>query len=353
MLVRPRNPANKGMPPNLYGPDARGYFKYRHPQTKADHGMGSDRRKAIEAAHILNNRLSKADDLVTRVMASDKPLSQFLDVFKDKILPEHKLSNATLRDYKQKIATIKKETWANKEPDDIGIDDISSFLDRFPPTQSNHYRSLLAMIFRYAIAKGKAKQNPAANTIKKRLEVRRQRLTLTGFHAIYKHADQQLRNAMDIALHTLQRREDIVEMQRPKDGVIEVIQKKTGAAIRMRVAGPLVAVIARCNDGVASTYLIHQPVQRKSTIVGNKFAPETLSRRFKTARDASKFYDDMPEPERPTFHEIRALGASLYKAKKKDPRMLLGHTTQSQTQAYLERHEIQWDDVEAGLVMEQ
>lgn len=352
MTVRPRKPANKSLPPNLYGPDSRGYFKYRHPRTKVDHGMGNDRRKAIEAARILNDRFMTATDLVDRVLATDRPLLQFITVFENTILPDHKLRPATLKDYKQKLRTIKEEAWAKKEPDDITIGDISDFLDRFPPTQSNRYRSLLGMMFRYAIAKGKATKNPAESTIKKQVTVMRQRLTIEGFHAVYRHADDQLKNAMDLALHTLQRREDIVEMQRPKDGVLEVIQKKTGAAIRIKIAGQLKAIIARCNDGVASPWLIHQPMQRNTTIVGNKFAPETLSRRFQDARDASGFFNDMEPDARPTFHEIRALGARLYKQRGIDPQGLLGHTTEAQTKVYLSRHEPQWTEVEAGLVME-
>lgn len=353
MIVRPRKPANKSLPPNLYGPDSRGYYKYRHPRTKVDHGMGNDRRKAIEAAHILNNRFLTAVDLVDRVLACDRPLLQFLTVFENTILPEHKLSRQTLRDYKQKLRIIKDAGWAKKEPDDITVEDVSDFLDQFPATQSNRYRSLLIMIFKYVIAKGKGTKNPVASTIKRQINVKRQRLTLEGFRAVYNHADDQLKNAMDLALHTLQRREDIVEMQRPKDGLLEVVQRKTGAAIRIKVAGPLKAVIARCNDGVASPWLVHQPVQRNTTIIGNKFAPETLSRRFKAARDASGFFDEIPHDERPTFHEIRALGARLYKQCKIDPQALLGHTTEAQTKVYLSRHELQWAEVEAGLVMEQ
>ena len=352
MRVRPRKPANKSLPPNLYGPDSRGYFKYRHPRTKADHGMGNDRRKAIEAAHILNNRFLTAVDLVDQVLACDRPLTQFLTVFENTILPEHKLSRATLKDYKQKLRIVKDEDWAKKEPDDITIDDISTFLDKFPPTQSNSYRSLLVMIFRYAIAKGKGTTNPAASTIKRLISIKRQRLTIEGYRAVYKWADDQLKNAMDLALHTLQRREDIVEMQRPKDGALEVIQKKTGAAIRITISGPLKIIVARCNDGVASNYLIHQPIQRNTTLIGQKFAPETLSRRFQFARDASGFFESTPPDERPTFHEIRSLGARLYKQRGIDPQSLLGHTTEAQTQVYLSRHEVQWTEVDAGLVME-
>ena len=37
--------------------------------------------------------------------------------------------------------------------------------------------------------------------------------------------------------------------------------------------------------------------------------PNYLSNEFSKARDAAHAYDHIPATERPTFHEIRALGA--------------------------------------------
>lgn len=351
MRVRPRKPENKGLPPNLYL-GARGYYKYRHPMTGKDHGMGADRRKACEAARILNAQLCTSADLVSRVMGTERPFCDFLQEFEDKILPERDLSAATLRDYTNKLAVLRTEPWAKKAGDEITVGDIATFLDARPPTQGNHYRALLVLAFKYAIAKGHATVNPAAQTIKKAQKVQRQRLTLEGFKAVYASGDQILKNAMDLALHTLQRREDVVEMKRPTEGVIEVVQKKTGAAIRIKVAGPLKAVVARCNDGVASPYLLHQPVTANKRRRAKPLEPNSITRRFAKARDASRFFERMKPEERPTFHEIRALGAKLYEQAGVNPQTLLGHTTEAMTQVYLDRHELKWTSVEAGLVLE-
>jgi hypothetical protein len=40
--------------------------------------------------------------------------------------------------------------------------------------------------------------------------------------------------------------------------------------------------------------------------------PDYLTKEFSKARDAAHAYDHVPAGERPTFHEIRALGAWLY-----------------------------------------
>ncbi|MHB2059761.1 hypothetical protein [Pseudomonas monsensis] len=44
----------------------------------------------------------------------------------------------------------------------------------------------------------------------------------------------------------------------------------------------------------------------------NAVTPDYLTKSFAQARDDSEAYKDMPAGERPTFHEIRALGAWLY-----------------------------------------
>ncbi len=59
--------------------------------------------------------------------------------------------------------------------------------------------------------------------------------------------------------------------------------------------------------------------------------------------------------EKPTFHEIRALGADLARKSgwpEREIQKLLGHKTISMTEKYLDRHEINWDKIEpihAGL----
>ncbi|MEH6814187.1 MAG: hypothetical protein V7677_16760 [Motiliproteus sp.] len=59
----------------------------------------------------------------------------------------------------------------------------------------------------------------------------------------------------------------------------------------------------------------------------------------------------MPANQRPTFHEIRALGAHLYKEQGIDPQALLGHTDAKMTDHYLDGHGTQWTRVRANLVV--
>ena len=62
--------------------------------------------------------------------------------------------------------------------------------------------------------------------------------------------------------------------------------------------------------------------------------------------------------EKPTFHEIRALGAELCRKSgwnEREIQKLLAYKTISQTAKYFDRHEINWDKIEpiyAGLDIE-
>lgn len=58
---RKRSKENKNLPLNLYvsSKDGRNYYRYRHPITKKEHGMGGNRANAIKAAMELNDRLYK------------------------------------------------------------------------------------------------------------------------------------------------------------------------------------------------------------------------------------------------------------------------------------------------------
>lgn len=60
----------------------------------------------------------------------------------------------------------------------------------------------------------------------------------------------------------------------------------------------------------------------------------------------------MTTEQRPTFREIRALGADLCRQAgipKNDIQKLLGHQHAKTTQVYLARHGVRWTKTKAGL----
>ncbi|MEH6446608.1 MAG: hypothetical protein V7784_22145 [Oceanospirillaceae bacterium] len=78
--------------------------------------------------------------------------------------------------------------------------------------------------------------------------------------------------------------------------------------------------------------------------------PEMVSRQFKAITDELEIFSNTKEAQRPTFHEIRALGIKLYKDAGIDPQQLAGHASEKMTRNYDAGHdEIRWVEVVASL----
>ncbi len=355
---------NKTLPPNLYL-GIKGYYKYRRPDSGAWHSMGKDKANAVAAAKQLNSMLMDGRDLVEKVMGNSTLFNDFLDKFETKIMAERGLAEKTTNDYKNKLVHIRNDL-GKKPIDEISVLEIADFLEKFPAVQSKRYRSLLSTIFRYAVARGLCNDNPAEKTIPENSAKKRKRLTLEGYKAIYNHGEAEpwFKNAIDIALQTLQRREDVVKMQFSdiRDGFLFVIQTKTekhgeAAYIKIKINSPLKQVIDRCRDDTLSPYLIHRMPERLSTQNRSgkqkkhitQVTPDYLTKTFAKIRDQIKMFKNMPSEERPTFHEIRALGIKLYEDKGIDAQNLAGHTTREMTEQYMVGHEIQWTEAAAGI----
>lgn len=166
-----------------------------------------------------------------------------------------------------------------------------------------------------------------------------------------------MKRAIRLGLLSLQRREDIVMW--PKSAVdleqntIKVSPGKTqnyGKPVHLEIAmGPaLREVVAECmRSPVVCPYLIHySPKARKRSQLDaklhwNAVTPDYLTKSFAQARDDSEAYKDMPAGERPTFHEIRALGAWLYEQQgfpQEYIQGLMGHADVKMTEHYQAGH---------------
>jgi enterobacteria phage integrase len=92
----------KELPKNLYEDD--GYYRYRNPRTKNSYKLGKDREIAIRDALQLNAMLEPISERVREILyESDKKnqsISKFLEHFEADILPNGKLTQSTISDYK-------------------------------------------------------------------------------------------------------------------------------------------------------------------------------------------------------------------------------------------------------------
>lgn len=358
MVPRPRNKANKGLPPNLYLDARRGTYRYRRPTDGKWFPFGPDRVKAVDAAKQLNIEFLRGADLVLTVQGINTHLfTDFLDLYERDVLPPRELANGTLDLYAVHFRKLRKE-FAGKGVDEITIRMVAEFLDGQTPRVANQCRALLTDVFNHAAAKGLCPDNPAASTISRIEKKQRKRHTIEGIKAIREKSPAWLRNAIDLALITAQRRTDILDMRFDgvRDGYLYVIQKKTSKAsdaawIRFQITDELQAVISRCRDNTASPYLVHrQPDRLKQKQAQTKdhwtkVEERYLTRAFKEVRDEVKCYAGWKEEEMPGFHEVRALSLHLYKKAGKDGQKIAGHATEGMTKNYQKDHaEIVWSD---------
>lgn len=359
MVPRQRDQKNNDLPKNLYR--NHGIFMYRKPSGKR-HSLGGCLERAIAVAKQLNEHYAKADPLFDKITEGDeirqRTFSEFVEQFSERELETFGFSPVTLTEYRRMLAHVSRY-FTGKVTDDITTNHIARFLRGYPPRTSCAYRTLLLLVFKHAKSEGiRSAENPVTDTLRRRIVVQRERLSAAQYRAVWEQAAPHIRNAMDLALHTLQRREDIAQLRfadhreghiwvRPQKG------EKFGTAIRIAVHEELAGVIARCRDGVLSPWMVHQPINTNKIRRGKQLSKASLSRGFRLARNAADpalFPED--KAKRPSFHEIRGLGAKRLRDVGIDPQSLLGHRDPETTRLYLSRHEVTWVTVSARVPLD-
>lgn len=372
MAPRPRSKKNKGLEPNLYADKAvKGvtYFRYKHPTTGERFPMGSDRAAANAAARVLNARLMKGADLVAKVMNDDSAtMADLIDRFKKEHIPDKKLSASTEQITGYRLKRIEKDL--GKHPMEyFTVQNVADYLDKnFKRDAYVKHRALMVELFRFAIVKGLyplKEGNPAEVTYSKTdYEKERQRLTVEGYRAIYNHDDcpDWLRNAMDLSLVTLQGRWEVCHMRFAEHGKLRVIREKTKAnewaRLEIEVTPQIEEIMQRARrSGVVSPYIVHRNPERrvksKETTHWTQVRPDFLGKTFQAVRDKIDLFKKMKPRERPTFHEIRALGSWLYEKSGYDReayvQKLMAHADPKMTAHYQSGHEEKWVQVRADL----
>ncbi len=166
---------------------------------------------------------------------------------------------------------------------------------------------------------------------------------------------------MELALVTLQRRDDLVSLLWSADtgDALLVEQKKTGKRLKIEIGPDLREILSRCRDRVACQYILHrlpekgrpkdmQAVRRMHTF---QILPEQLTRAFAKAF-AQSGLSVGKDRTRPTFHEIRSLGIAEYRKagwSEQEVQALAGHADVEMTRHYMEGHEAPWQPVKSGL----
>jgi integrase len=319
--------------------------------------MGASRSGAIEAAKELNVLLMTDNDLVAKVLGN-VTVRQHIEWFMEKIVPEREYRPNTIGTYKAQLNKL-LAVMGDKSVEDVSVKDLADLMEQQSPRTANQVRQIATDLFRVAISRGLRQDNPAEATLKRKEKKARTRLTMVQYDAIWKLCQPWAQNAMDLALVTLQRRNDVVRMKfdNVEDGKLYVVQEKTEkydtGYLAILVGPKLKDIIRRCRDEMVSPYMVHRRPERKikdreGMSHWTQVKPQMLTRAFAEARDNSGLFDHMDPSEKPSFHEIRALGIKRCRDAGKDPQKLAGHASEKMTRNYDSGHEdIRWTEVSA------
>lgn len=363
MTPRKRSAGRQGWPDNLY-PNRDG-FKYRHPVTRRETFMGRDKAKAFAAAKKLNAMLMPGNDLINRVVGARETVADAIAVFRRDDIPGRGWAPKTAEVYESVIRRIECGLGC-KPVEDITVKDCAEFIRAV--TQSDRarqqFRLVLGWVMACAVQEGWIETNPVLATRRFQHERKRARLTKEAYAAIWDKADPWLRLAMDISLVTLLRRDDVVSLKFTdvRDGALWVIPQKTEGTslvkLKIHIGDHLASLLAQARDSVLSPYIIHRlPEKARPTNMRasarqhhTQVMPEQLTRAFQEARESAGITGTNP----PSFHEIRSLGGALLSEsgwRIEDVQGLMGHSSASMTEHYLEGHEAPWQDVRPGNVL--
>jgi integrase len=311
-MGRPRNPANKDLPPGM----TRRVLKSGavHYYAAASEGkkipLGSDLAAArIKWAELKQGNAAAALDLFAAVSAR----------FRTEALP--KKSPKTQREYGYSLNRL-EIAFKGARLCKIQPMHIRQYLDmRKSKISANRDISAFSMLFNFARSKGVTSHPNPADGIERHAESHRKiYVTDREYAAVWWCACRELRDLMDLAKHTGQREADILKMRisNVSDGRLWVTQNKTGAKLGINIVGRLAWVLKRMRIRPRSAqgpYLIQ-------TDAGQRFTYSMFRKRFDEARKLAGATWQ--------FRDLRAKAATDMGDLKQAQR-LLGHRSETTT----------------------
>lgn len=381
MSMGRKRTVSDGLPDNLTFDAHNGRYRYKNPETGKPSWVGTDREAACQLAREANIVL-EARRIARATTDSLPTIGHGIDMYLRNVVPHKPWDAGTLENAKYRLAVIKRAMGDRK----VGSTD-RVFLAEWIAGRAengdlyNKWRAMLVDLWRYFIARTWVDFNEADAVMKRstsqKLAVNRRqrsRLELDDFWVIHDHdtCPAWLRIAMEQSLITLQARQEICAMRTSdyRDGWLYVIRDKVAgdsdaAFIRIALTPEIEAIKRRAmSDGVLTDYLVHRrpqrqvPSQRAKRPHWAAVVPTEITRVFQEVRDATGRWDGIAAANRPSFHEIRSLGAREYRNAgypEQYIQALMTHAKRRTTTIYLEGGKLtdeHFHPVEAGLSLD-
>lgn len=313
-MIRPRS-KNRDLPPCLYLKSGRYWFVKRNKW----HDFGTDLHGAL--------KLYADAHKPKGARGMEKLLDEWLEEAADAV------KASTLTHYRSAVNSKIKPAFIEFSPGEVESPDVAAFLyhHRKTPNMANRMRTILKMAFDLAIRQGLTKTNPVIATIRNKEKRRTRYLTDVEWKAIYAQADEALKAIMDVSFYTAQRIGDVLKIRRADiraTGHLYVKQQKTGKELLIQITPELRSAIesAKAKGSIRSLYLFSQAD-------GRQWSYWAIRDKWRAAAEAAGVEDAR-------LHDNRAKGITEANRQGLNAKMLAGHTSQQQTDAYIRDREL-------------
>lgn len=229
----------KGMRARHRGSDV--YYFYEPPsRPRKEIALGKDYVLAVKQWAILQERSNVGDHVTLKHVA---------DLYIKEVL--HKKAPATQEINRRELANLLRVFNDPPMPiDDIDPVTVQQYLARRAdaPYAANREKALLSHMFNFARSTGLTnKANPCSGVKGFKEPGRDAYIQDEVYRAVWECAEPALCDALDLAYLTGQRPADVLKMRHAdmRDGELTVVQNKTGAKLRVQIAGELAIVIKR------------------------------------------------------------------------------------------------------------
>ncbi|HEX5360401.1 MAG TPA: hypothetical protein VFW49_04830, partial [Fluviicoccus sp.] len=250
--------------------------------------------------------------------------------------------------------------WGDKRVNELAVIDVAALLNEKPAHSYIKHRIMLIDLWAYITHQGWAPDNIAERTMEAIVPPKvRQRHTPEALAAIRAISPDYLQRAIDLAINSLQRRADLVKITRTMINIpantLTVLQEKSRnykkpVYIEVDMHPELLAAVMACLTtplAFKCPYLLHYRPARNNKKQQMKklhhlaMTEDFLTREFGRYRDQSGVYADLDPAQRPSFHDLRALGITQVTEKygKAYAMALAGHADERMWEHYMEGHD--------------